>query len=408
MEDKSLPPVGINGGIAVADARPARSEFLPFAVPHITQAEIDEVVDTLRSGWLTTGPKTKRFEREFARKVDAPYAVALNSATAAMHLALDAIGLQPGDEVIVPVYTFTASAEVVVYFRARPVLVDVDPVTCNLDPAQLERSITPRTRAIIVVHIAGLPADMDSILSVARAHHLPVIEDAAHAFPSKYRGRVIGSMSDLTAFSFYATKTLATGEGGMLTTANAQYAERASMMSLHGISRDAWKRYSAEGSWYYEVIRAGYKYNMTDIAAALGLQQLARCDWLLGRRQTIAKRYTEAFSQWPELESPPDPAHVEHAWHLYMLRLHLERLTITRDAFIQELARANIGASVHFIPLHLHPFYRETYRLRPGDFPRALDAYQRVISLPIYPGMSDSDVEDVITAVGSIVEAHKK
>ena len=408
MEDKSLPPVGINGGIAVADARPARSEFLPFAVPHITQAEIDEVVDTLRSGWLTTGPKTKRFEREFARKVDAPYAVALNSATAAMHLALDAIGLQPGDEVIVPVYTFTASAEVVVYFRARPVLVDVDPVTCNLDPVQLERSITPRTRAIIVVHIAGLPADMDSILSVARAHHLPVIEDAAHAFPSKYRGRVVGSMSDLTAFSFYATKTLATGEGGMLTTANAQYAERASMMSLHGISRDAWKRYSAEGSWYYEVIRAGYKYNMTDIAAALGLQQLARCDWLLGRRQTIAKRYTEAFSQWPELESPPDPAHVEHAWHLYMLRLHLERLTITRDGFIQELARANIGASVHFIPLHLHPFYRETYRLRPGDFPRALDAYQRVISLPIYPGMSDSDVEDVITAVGSIVEAHKK
>lgn len=408
MEDKSLPPVGINGGIAVADARPARSEFLPFAVPHITQAEIDEVVDTLRSGWLTTGPKTKRFEREFARKVDAPYAVALNSATAAMHLALDAIGLQPGDEVIVPVYTFTASAEVVIYFHARPVLVDVDPVTCNLDPAQLERSITPRTRAIIVVHIAGLPADMDSILSVARAHHLPVIEDAAHAFPSKYRGRVIGSMSDLTAFSFYATKTLATGEGGMLTTANAQYAERASMMSLHGISRDAWKRYSAEGSWYYEVIRAGYKYNMTDIAAALGLQQLARCDWLLGRRQTIAKRYTEAFSQWPELESPPDPAHVEHAWHLYMLRLHLERLTITRDGFIQELARANIGASVHFIPLHLHPFYRETYRLRPGDFPRALDAYQRVISLPIYPGMSDSDVEDVITAVGSIVEAHKK
>lgn len=408
MEDKSLPPVGINGGIAVADARPARSEFLPFAVPHITQAEIDEVVDTLRSGWLTTGPKTKRFEREFARKVDAPYAVALNSATAAMHLALDAIGLQPGDEVIVPVYTFTASAEVVVYFRARPVLVDVDPVTCNLDPAQLERSITPRTRAIIVVHIAGLPADMDSILSVARAHHLPVIEDAAHAFPSKYRGRVVGSMSDLTAFSFYATKTLATGEGGMLTTANAQYAERASMMSLHGISRDAWKRYSAEGSWYYEVIRAGYKYNMTDIAAALGLQQLARCDWLLGRRQTIAKRYTEAFSQWPELEPPPDPPHVEHAWHLYILRLHLERLTITRDGFIQELARANIGASVHFIPLHLHPFYRETYRLRPGDFPRALDAYQRVISLPIYPGMSDSDVEDVITAVGSIVEAHKK
>ena len=408
MEGKSFPTRGGSVGTSTIDVRKPRATFLPFAVPHITQAEIDEVVDTLRNGWLTTGPKTKRFEREFARKVDAPYAVAVNSATAAMHLALDAIGLQPGDEVIVPVYTFTASAEVIIYFRARPVFVDVDPVTCNLNPAQLEKRITPRTRAIIVVHIAGLPAEMDSILSIARAHNLPVIEDAAHAFPTRYRGRMIGSMGDLTAFSFYATKTLSTGEGGMLTTANAEYAERASMQSLHGISRDAWKRYSAEGSWYYEVIQAGYKYNMTDIAAALGLHQLARCDWLLERRQTIAKRYTEVFSQWPELVTPPDPPHVEHAWHLYMLRLQLDRLTITRDAFIQELARANIGTSVHFIPLHLHPFYRETCQLVPGDFPVALDIYQRVISLPIYPGMSDDDVEDVIAAIGRIIETYKK
>ena len=408
MEGKSFPTRGGSVGTSTIDVRKPRATFLPFAVPHITQAEIDEVVDTLRNGWLTTGPKTKRFEREFARKVDAPYAVAVNSATAAMHLALDAIGLQPGDEVIVPVYTFTASAEVIIYFRARPVFVDVDPVTCNLNPVQLEKCITPRTRAIIVVHIAGLPAEMDSILSIARAHNLPVIEDAAHAFPTRYRGRMIGSMGDLTAFSFYATKTLSTGEGGMLTTANAEYAERASMQSLHGISRDAWKRYSAEGSWYYEVIQAGYKYNMTDIAAALGLHQLARCDWLLERRQTIAKRYTEVFSQWPELVTPPDPPHVEHAWHLYMLRLQLDRLTITRDAFIQELARANIGTSVHFIPLHLHPFYRETCQLVPGDFPVALDIYQRVISLPIYPGMSDDDVEDVIAAIGRIIETYKK
>ncbi|TMF47912.1 MAG: DegT/DnrJ/EryC1/StrS family aminotransferase [Chloroflexi bacterium] len=408
MEGKSFPTRGGSVGTSTIDVRKPRATFLPFAVPHITQAEIDEVVDTLRNGWLTTGPKTKRFEREFARKVDAPYAVAVNSATAAMHLALDAIGLQPGDEVIVPVYTFTASAEVIIYFRARPVFVDVDPVTCNLNPLRLEKCITPRTRAIIVVHIAGLPAEMDSILSIARAHNLPVIEDAAHAFPTRYRGRMIGSMGDLTAFSFYATKTLSTGEGGMLTTANAEYAERASMQSLHGISRDAWKRYSAEGSWYYEVIQAGYKYNMTDIAAALGLHQLARCDWLLERRQTIAKRYTEVFSQWPELVTPPDPPHVEHAWHLYMLRLQLDRLTITRDAFIQELARANIGTSVHFIPLHLHPFYRETCQLVPGDFPVALDIYQRVISLPIYPGMSDDDVEDVIAAIGRIIETYKK
>src|SRR5712692_4071941 len=404
MEDKSLH----TGRVSVAHGRKPRTAFLPFAVPHITQAEIDEVVDTLRNGWLTTGTKTKRFEREFAEKVDAPYAVAVNSATAAMHLALDAVGLQAGDEVVVPVFTFTASAEVVTYLSARPVFVDVDPVTCNLDPAQLEKRITPRTRAIMVVHRAGLPAEMDAIMAIARAHNLPVIEDAAHAFPARYRGRMIGSIGDLTAFSFYATKTLTTGEGGMLTTANAGYAERASMMSLHGISHDAWKRYSAEGSWYYEVMHAGFKYNMTDIAAALGLHQLARCDWLLERRQAIAERYTGAFSQWPELETPPNPSHIEHAWHLYMLRLRLERLTITREAFIQELAKVNIGTSVHFIPLHLHPFYRDTYQLSPGDYPAALQAYQRAISLPIYPGMSDEDVEDVIAAVESLVEMHRR
>ena len=392
----------------VNDRRVGRKKFLPFALPHITQAEIDEVVDTLRSGWLTTGPKTKRFEREFAARVGAPYALAVNSATAAMHLALDAIGLQPGDEVIIPVYTFTATAEVVVYCGARPVFVDVNPVTCNLDPTQLEKHITAKTRAIMVVHIAGLPAELDAIQAIARAHNLPVIEDAAHAFPAKYRGRMIGTMSDLTAFSFYATKTLATGEGGMLTTANPAHAERAAMMALHGISRDAWKRYTAEGSWYYEVLQAGYKYNMTDIAAALGVQQLARSEWLWERRRTIARRYTEAFSRFPEVETPPNPAHVEHAWHLYLLRLRTERLAITRDAFISALAQANIGTSVHFIPLHLHPFYRNTYQLAADDFPAALDAYRRVISLPIYPGMNDEDVEDVIAAVEQIITMHRK
>ena len=392
----------------VKSKRFPRQKFLPFALPHITQAEIDEVVDTLRSGWLTTGPKTKRFEREFATRVGTPYALAVNSATAAMHLALDALGLQPDDEVIVPVYTFTATAEVVVYFRAKPIFVDVNPVTCNLDPAQLEKHITPRTRAIMVVHIAGLPAEMDAIRALAKTYNLPVIEDAAHAFPAKYRGQMIGTISDFTAFSFYATKTLATGEGGMLTTANPEFAERASMMALHGISRDAWKRYSAEGSWYYEVLQAGYKYNMTDIAAALGLHQLARSQWLLERRRSIAQRYTEAFSQWPEVEPPPNPAHVEHAWHLYLLRLRPERLTITRDAFIQALTKANIGTSVHFIPLHLHPFYRDTYHLQAEDFPAALHAYQRVISLPIYPGMADEDVEDVIAAIEQIIAEHRK
>lgn len=404
MEDSHSSGKGI--GVSV---RAKRSTLLPFALPHITSAEIDEVVDTMRSGWLTTGPKTKRFEREFAAKVDAPYAVAVNSATAAMHLALDAIGLQAGDEVIVPVYTFTASAEVVVYFHARPVLVDVDPVTCNLNPALLERAITSRTRAIIVVHFAGLSAEMDAIMAVARAHNLPVIEDAAHAFPARYRGRTVGSIGDMTAFSFYATKPLSTGEGGMLTTANAAYAARAAQMSLHGISHDAWKRYSAEGNWYYEVVEAGYKYNMTDVAASIGLHQLARSEWLLERRQAIAQRYTEAFARWPqEVETPPDLSYAQHAWHLYVLRLHPERLSISRDRFISSLSEMQIGTSVHFIPLHLHPYYRDTYQLSPDDYPQALQAYQRAISLPIYPGMGDEDVEDVVAAVEYLLETHKR
>ena len=260
----------------------------------------------------------------------------------------------------------------------------------------------------MAVHIAGLPAEMDAIHAIAKAYGLPVIEDAAHAFPAKYRGRMIGTVSDFTAFSFYVTKTLATGEGGMLTTSNPEHAQRIALMSLHGISRDAWKRYTSEGSWYYEVIQAGYKYNMTDIAAAIGLHQLARSEWLLDRRRAVAQRYTEAFSQLPEVETPPNPAHVQHAWHLYMLRLHLERLTISRDAFIQALREANIGSSVHFIPLHLHPFYRDLYQLAAEDFPAALHAYRRVISLPIYPGMKDEDVEDVIAAVERIIAAHRK
>lgn len=388
--------------------RSARTTFLPFALPHITDAEIAEVVDTLHSGWISTGPKTKRFEREFAEVIGVPHALAVCSATAAMHLALDALGIQPGDEVIVPVYTFTATAAVIVHCGARPVFVDVDPVTCNIDPARLEAAITPHTRAVMVVHIAGLPAEMDAVLALTRPRNIAVIEDAAHAFPAYYRGRMIGTIGDMTAFSFYATKALATGDGGMLTTNNSEYAKRSALMALHGMSRDAWKRYTAEGSWYYEILDAGYKYNMTDLAAALGVQQLARREWLLERRQSIAGRYTEAFAQVPELETPPDPAHVQHAWHLYQLRLHPERLKITRDAFIQALTAANIGTSVHFIPLHLHPYYRETFQLSPNDFPAALDAYQREISLPIYPGMTDDDVADVIAAVQEIVESHRR
>jgi dTDP-4-amino-4,6-dideoxygalactose transaminase len=387
--------------------RPRRAAFLPFGLPHITEAEIAEVVDTLHSGWLSTGPKTKRFEREFAEVVGAPHAVAVCSATAGMHLALEALGIKPGDEVIVPVYTFTATAAVVIHCGGTPVFVDVDPVTCNIDPACLEKAITPRTRAVMVVHIAGVPAEMDDILALTRPRNIAVVEDAAHTFPSTYRGQMIGTIGDITAFSFYATKTIATGDGGMLTTHNPDYARRMALMALHGMSKDAWKRYTVEGSWFYEIVEAGFKYNMTDLAAALGVQQLARRQWLLERRQRIAARYTQAFAALPELETPPNPAHVQHAWHLYQLRLRPERLSITREAFIQALAAANIGTSVHFIPLHLHPYYRDTFALAPGDFPMALDAYQREISLPIYPGMTDEDVADVIGSVQEIVAAHR-
>jgi dTDP-4-amino-4,6-dideoxygalactose transaminase len=391
-----------------ATPRPPRTSFLPFALPHITQAEIDEVTDTLRSGWIAAGPKVKRFEREFAEAVGAGHAVAMSSATAALHIALEVVRVKPGDEVIVPVYTFTSSAAVIAHCGATPVLVDIEANSFNIDPAKLEAAITPRTKAIIVVHFAGLPAEMDAILDIGKRHGLPIIEDAAHALPTFYRGRMIGTLGDLTAFSFYATKTLATGDGGMLVTNNPVWAERAGIMAMHGISRDAWKRYSAEGSWFYEVIDAGYKYNMTDIAAALGLQQLARRQWLLERRQAIAAAYNAAFAKVEELEIPPECADSQHAWHLYALRIHPERLMVTRDEFIKELAAANIGTSVHFIPLHLHPYYRDTYKLAPEDFPVALATYQREISLPIYPGMTEDDTQDVIAAVLRIVKQRRK
>jgi dTDP-4-amino-4,6-dideoxygalactose transaminase len=392
----------------VVSPRPKRATFLPFAAPHITEAEIEEVADTLRSGWLSVGPKTKRFESEFAATVNATHAVACSSATAALHLALDAVGVKPGDEVIVPDYTFTASAMVIVHAGARPVIVDVSPRTCNLDPEAFAAAITPATRAVIVVDIAGLAADLDPIMEIARAHNIAVIEDAAHAYPSTYKGRMIGSIADITAFSFYATKTLAVGDGGMLTTNNAEYGARAATMALHGISRDAWKRYSAQGSWFYEVLAPGFKYNMTDISAAIGLQQLARREWLWERRRHIAARYMAAFSGVDALETPPDSERDQHAWHLYMLRLKRDALRIDRAEFIERLNALNIGVSVHFIPLHLHPYYRDTWGAEASAFPVATDEYEREISLPIYPGMSDSDVDDVIQAVLDTVEMARK
>ena len=386
---------------------PIRNKFLPFAVPDTDESELNEVIDTVRSGWLTTGPKTKRFESEFAAAVGAKHAVAVNSCTAAMHLALESIGLRRGDEVITTPYTFAATAEVIRYFDARPVFIDIDPGTLHIDPSRIERAITRRTRAILPVHIAGLPVDLGALHEVAKQHGLPVIEDAAHAFPAKYNGKMIGSLSTVTCFSFYATKTLATGEGGMICTEDEKLADRCRIMSLHGISRDAWARYTEEGNWYYEISAPGFKYNMTDLAASLGLAQLGKAQRMWSRRREIARCYNNAFGEVPELEIPIDHNQCQHAWHLYILRLRLDHLTIDRSRFITELKKRNIGTSVHFIPLHIHPYYRDTYSYLPEDFHIAYQEYQRVISLPIYSKMTQSDVDDVIDAVTSVVNVFR-
>jgi dTDP-4-amino-4,6-dideoxygalactose transaminase len=373
----------------------------------VGQAELTGIKEAFDANWITTGPKTRQFEVEFASAVGAKYAIAVNSCTAAMHLALEAIGLERGDEVITTPYTFAATAEVVRYFDARPVLVDVRAEDLNLDPALIEPAVTERTRAILPVHIGGLPAELDAVFTIADRHGLAVIEDAAHAFLAQCKSRMIGSrdscapasLAHAVCFSFYATKTITTGEGGMITTDDSVLAERCRIMALHGISRDAWKRYSAEGSWFYEISAPGFKYNMTDVAAAMGLAQLGKSERMWQRRREIAQHYNQAFADVPELQLPADRPECRHAWHLYMLRLRLERLRIDRARFIQELEERNIGTSVHFIPLHLHPYYHETYGYVPEDFPVAYGEYKREISLPVYSRMSDGDVQDVIEAV---------
>jgi dTDP-4-amino-4,6-dideoxygalactose transaminase len=394
--------------LALDGGEPIRAAWLPFHRPCIEDDEIAEVVETLRGGWITTGPRTKQFEREFAEYIGAKYAVAFNSATAALHLALEAIGLRRGDEVIVPAYTFTATAEVVLYFDARPVIVDVDPLTLNIDVAAAEAAITERTRAIMPVDLAGVPCEYDPLRDLAHRQNLVLVDDAAHALPSRYKGELIGTLAGITCFSFYATKTLATGEGGMLVTDNPQWAERAQVMSLHGMSRDAWKRHTSEGSWYYEVVATGFKYNFTDVAAALGLRQLTKQARFLAERTAIAERYNAALGEMDEVETPSVPDHVETSWHLYLLRLNLDRLSADRAEFIKALNAENIGTSVHFIPLHLHPAYRDRYAYAPDSFPTAYREYRRVISLPIFPGMTDADVDDVVGAVRKVARHFRR
>ena len=357
-----------------------------------------EVAETLRSGWITTGPKTQQFESAFRDKLGATGALGLNSCTAGLHLGLLALGVGPGDEVITTPMTFCACANVIEHLGATPVLVDVEPDTLNLCPKQVEAAITPRTRAVLAVHYAGHPVDLDPIEDITRRHGLALIEDAAHALPASYRGRVIGSGDNPVAFSFYATKNLTTGEGGMLT-GSPELLARARTLGLHGMSRDAWKRYGHGGSWFYQVDEPGFKYNMTDVQAAMGVAQLRKLDRFQARRREIVAAYNLAFQEMDALETPVERPEVEHAWHLYVLRLRLGALRIQRDRFIDELTARNIGTSVHFIPLHVHPFYRQKYRYKAHQFPVAHESYQRMLSLPLHPLLTDADVSDVVSAV---------
>jgi len=370
---------------------------------------MDAVQQVLASGWLTTGPVAMEFEKQFAAYIGCKHALAVNSCTAALQLALDAIGLRPGDEVLVPSCTFTSTAEVVTYFGARPVLCDSVAGGFNIDPAAAAHRITEKTRAVIPVHIAGQSCDLDAVHELARRHQLHVIEDAAHAIPASYKGRRIGTVSELTAFSFYTTKTITTGEGGMVTTDDNKYAERISLMRLHGIGRDAWKRYARTGSWFYEVQEAGYKMNLPDLLAAVGVAQLQKADLFWRQRREIAAYYQKELSQIEELELPPGESEgMQHSWHLFILRLRLDLLTITRNEFIEQLKADGVGTSVHFIPLHRHPYYVRQYGCLPKDFPQAEDSYSRCLSLPIFPDLSEAQRKRVVQSVLHVVEKNRK
>jgi len=400
-----------------------RNSFLPFALPSVGEEEIAEVADSLRSGWVTTGPKTKQFEDQFREYVGATHAIAVSSCTAGLHVALTALGVGPGDEVIVPTLTFCATANVVVHLGGRPVLVDIGN-DFNVTPKSLERAITPRTKAIMPVHYGGQACELQAIYQIAARHKLAVVEDAAHAVGASYHGHKIGSdalpqstqpdsvsasgFRRATVFSFYATKNMTTGEGGMITTSDDELAERMRLLTLHGMSKDAWKRYSSAGSWFYEVVMPGYKNNMTDIQASLGIHQLRKLDGFIEARQRYTRLYDTAFARLPAIERPLIHPDRDHIYHLYVIRLCLERLRLDRSQFIEALRARNIGSSVHFIPVHLHPYYRQAFGYKPGDLPTAENIYAQILSLPLFPRMTEGDVEDVIQAVETIIgENHR-
>lgn len=383
-------------------------DYLLFHKPFISEEEVDEIVDTVRSGWLSMGPKTIKFEDAFNSYIGSKRSIAVSSWTAAGHLALEAYDLKAGDEVIVPTMTFPATAEIVCYFGAKPVIVDVDEHTLNISLSEIEKAITPKTKVIIPVHYGGQPCDMDEILDIAEKHKIRVVEDAAHSLPATYKGRKIGTISDVTCFSFYATKTLSTGEGGMICTNDESIAERCKIMRLHGINKDAWKRYTESGSWYYEVVAPGYKYNFTDLQASLGIPQLKKVDMMWQSRQNIAARYTEALKDNKLIQLHGIKNDRESSWHLFPIRLNLEMLNINRAELIDEMRKNNIGVGVHFMPVHQHVYYKETFNLDDKNFPVSSSVFPRLMSLPIYPGMSIEHVDRVVDILTNLLRKHSR
>ncbi len=391
-------------------AAPSSGEpFLPFAQPDIGQAEIDEVVDTLRSGWLTNGPKTKAFEQAFRERTNTEHAVALSSCTAGLHLALLATGIGPGDEVITTPLTFPSTVSVILHVGAKPVLADVREDDYNIDPAEVARRVTPRTKAIIPVHYGGQPCRMEELLSLALERGLRVIEDAAHALGASYRGQPIGALGDATVFSFYPIKNITTGQGGMLTTNDEEIAERVRLLSLHGLSKSGWARYEEKGTWAYQVLALGFNYVMTDIQAAIGIHQLARLEEFQTRRAHLAREYDRLLADMPEVIRPPvRDEELTHAWHLYPIRLDAERLEIGRDEFIEALRERGIGTTVNFIPIHYHQYFREALELQQGDYPVAEAIFAGEVSLPLYPRMQDADVQRVASAIHEVIGARRR
>jgi len=384
---------------AAEGGRPVREDFLPFARPSICESDIESVVQTLRSGWLTVGPRTREFERVVASYIGVPSAAAVHSCTAGLHLAMITLGVRSGDEVIMPALNFAAAPNSVTHLGAVPVLVDVDARSLNVTAETIEGAVTERTRLIVPVHFAGRPCQIDEIMELARTRGVKVLGDGAHAIGADIGRRKVGSVADATAFSFYVTKGITTGEGGIVTSHDEDLLKSIGQLSLHGMSSDAWKRYTDRGPWYYEILEPGYKYNMNDVQASLGICQMERVDEFRLARKHIAGMYRDAFSEQRALTLPPEFDAGHHAWHLYPIQLDTDALTIGRDAFIRALLDEGIGVSVHFIPIHYHPYYRDNLDYAPGSFPVTERYFDRAISLPIYPDMSDDDVEDVISAV---------